>query len=287
MLHYIDEETPGKELGNLIQGMPFKEYLTLEKYIHSSDIKKLDQSISHLLNKEEFEETPALKLGTLAHFIVTPGSEVANFDATYMVMPKVDRRTKQGRQLHDDCEAKAKADGKILITQEDYTKVIKWRDNIFNDPMTENVFKKSKGVNEISGFFNHPEISGIRGAIRVDKLLEDKKIAIDFKTAVSAHPIAFKYAIKKFRYDIQAAWYIDGLKALTGDDYDFLFVVLEKSSPYLVQVYRLSEKDINSARDDIFNLLENYKTYVRAPEAKQKTMTGYFSGIKTISLTDY
>ena len=60
MLHYIDEE-PGKELGNLIQGMPFKEYLNLEKYIHSSDIKKLDQSISHLLNKEEFEETPALK----------------------------------------------------------------------------------------------------------------------------------------------------------------------------------------------------------------------------------
>ena len=45
MLHYIDEE-PGNEVGNLIQGMPFKEYLNLEKYIHSSDIKKLDQSIS-------------------------------------------------------------------------------------------------------------------------------------------------------------------------------------------------------------------------------------------------
>ena len=46
MLHYIDEESPGKEIGNLIQGMPFKEYLNLEKYINSSDIKKLDQSIS-------------------------------------------------------------------------------------------------------------------------------------------------------------------------------------------------------------------------------------------------
>ena len=273
-----------KELGKLIQGMPFAEYLNLKGYIHSSDIKLIDKSINHLLKRGDIEETPALTLGTLAHFVIVPDTGLENFDSTYLVMPKVDRRTKQGRQIHDDCEAKAKAEGKILITQEDFTKVMAWRDNVFNDPMTSNVFKNSKGLNEVSGFFKHPEISGINGAIRVDKLLEDKKIAIDLKTTVSAHPNAFKYTIKKYRYDIQAAWYIDGLKQLTGDDYDFLFVACEKQSPFNVQVYRLSELDINMARDDIFQILEYYKSYMNAPESKKHTMTGYFSGIQTISL---
>ena len=91
-------------------------------------------------------------------------------------------------------------------------------------------------------------------------------------------------AIKKFSYHMQAAWYFDGLKAITGDDYDFLFVVCEKSNPHNVQTYRLSEKDLEKGRDDIRAAVNKYQEYQGANEAQQNRLSGYYDGIQTLEV---
>ena len=275
---------PDKYSGKLIPDMEFQKYLDLPDYIHSSDLKLLQQSINHWLSKRNYPETKALLLGSLGHTMVL---EMSKLTERYLVMPKVDARTKSGKDQKMLAQEQANNERKILISQEDFTSALGWRENIQNDPITSNVFLKSKGQNEVSGFFKHPDFEDVKGAFRVDKLLTEERIAIDLKIMLSGHPHAFMSSVKKFRYDIQAAWYLDGLKSITGDDYDFLFVVCEKSNPHNVQTYRLSEKTLENARDDIRAIIKRYNTYTSADKNQQNRLCGYFNGIQTLDIKYY
>ncbi len=271
-------------LGKLIVEMEFQKYLDLPGYMHSSDLKLLQQSVNHWLSKSDYPETKALMLGSLGHTMIL---EMNKLTERYLVMPKVDARTKAGKEQKMLAEEQANNEGKILISQDDFTQALGWRDNIQNDPVTSNVFIKNRGQNEVSGFFKHPEFDDIKGAFRVDKLLEQEKIAIDLKIMQSAHPYAFMSSVRKFGYHIQAAWYLDGLKAITGDDYDFIFVVCEKSNPHNVQPYRLCEKDLEKGRDDIRATIKKYQEYQGANEVQRNRLSGYYDGIQTLEVFNY
>ena len=270
--------------GKLIADMDFQKYLDLPEYMHSSDLKLLQQSVNHWLSKRDYPETKALLLGSLGHTVVL---EMGKITERYLVMPKVDARTKAGKEQKMLAEEQANNEGKILISQDDFTQALGWRDNIQNDPVTSNVFIKNRGQNEVSGFFKHPEFDDIKGAFRVDKLLEEDKIAIDLKIMQSAHPYAFMSSVRKFGYHIQAAWYLDGLKAITGDDYDFIFLVCEKSNPHNVQPYRLCEKDLEKGRDDIRATIKKYQEYQGANEVQRNRLSGYYDGIQTLEVFNY
>ena len=265
----------------LISDMDFQKYLDLPGYLHCSELKLLQQSVNHWLSMTGYPETKALMLGSLGHTMIL---EMDKLTERYLVMPKVDGRTTSGKEQKKLAQKQADGEGKILISQEDFTHAWGGRENILKNPVTSNVFQKAKGKNEISGFFNHPEFNNIKGAFRVDKLLEEQKIAIDLKIMESANPYAFIGAIKKFGYHMQAAWYLDGLKAITGDTYDFIFVVCEKSYANNVQAYRLSEKDLEKGRDDIRAIVKKYQEYQGANEDKRNRLSGYYDGIQTLEV---
>ena len=267
--------------GKLISDMDFQKYLNLPKYLHCSELKMIQQSMNHWLSEKGFPETKALMLGSLGHTMIL---EMNKLTERYLVMPKVDARTKGGKEQKMLAQEQAKLEEKILISQEDFTQALGWRDNILKNPVTSNVFQKAKGENEVSGFFRHPDFSNILGAFRVDKLLEEQKIAIDLKIMLSANPYAFSSSVKKFGYHMQAAWYLDGLKAITGDNYDFIFVVCEKSNPHNVQSYRLSEKTLERGRDDIRATVKKYQQYQGANEDQRNRLSGYYDGIQTLEV---
>lgn len=55
----------------------------------------------------------------------------------------------------------------------------------------------------------------------------------DYKTTDNASPDVWsRNKLVEMGYDIQAAWYLRGLKALTGKDADFVFLVQEIEPPY-------------------------------------------------------
>jgi hypothetical protein len=272
---------PDQYEGNLISDMDFQKYLDKPGYLHCSELKLIQQTMNHWLSKSDYPETKALLLGSLGHTMIL---EMDKLTERYLVMPKVDARTKSGKEQKLLAQEQANSEGKILISQEDFTQALGWRENILKDPVTSNVFQKSRGENEVSGFFKHPEFDNIQGAFRVDKLLQEQKIAIDLKIMLSAHPYAFMSSVKKFSYHMQAAWYLDGLKAITGDDYDFLFVVCEKSNPHNVQTYRLSEKDVEKGRDDIRATVNKYLEYQDANESQRNRLSGYYDGIQTLNI---
>jgi len=274
---------PSKLLGQLIKEMPFDEYINKPEFFHASEVKLFGQSINHWETRHQQISTDGLRMGSAAH---TTLLEFNKFSSRYLVMPKVDCRTKIGKEQKALAETQATKENKILLDQAEWTQILNWREKITDDVFVSDLFTKNLGENEISGFFSHPVV-GVDGCFRCDKLLRDKKLCIDLKFMLSAHPFAFASAVKKYRYDIQASWYLDGLKAITGENYDFLFVVCEKVRPWNVQTYRLDEESLEKGRDDTRHFIKRFKEYRSASETEKKRLTGYYNGIQTLNIKWY
>ena len=137
--------------------------------------------------------------------------------------------------------------------------------------------------NELSGFWKHP--GGVDACLRLDRHLPEPKIIIDAKFMAEGSPDKFRRDVFKYRYDIQAAWYIDGMKEITGEDYDFMFLVCEKNWPWNVQLYRIEDSWIERAREDIKKAIEKYHLWCNCTTDEQRgKLRSYHEGVLTITL---
>jgi len=78
---------------------------------------------------------------------------------------------------------------------------------------------------------------GVHCRARLDWLRDDHTIIDDVKTvAGSARPDVFARQLFKHGYDTKAAFYLRGVKAVTGVDALFRWIVIEKTPPYALSV---------------------------------------------------
>ena len=71
---------------------------------------------------------------------------------------------------------------------------------------------------------------------------------VDVKTCTDASAEGFARSIATLGYDLQAAFYQDGIKAITGRTLPFYFIAVEKDAPQAATVYRASEAVIDVGR---------------------------------------
>lgn len=114
----------------------------------------------------------------------------------------------------------------------------------------------SDGVAEQSMFWRDEETRiMLRG--RTDwltKLASGRPCVADYKTtARSANPERFRWEARDFDYHMQDCQYREGLDVLTGEQHAFLFIVQEKTAPYLVSVVELDDdaRDIGAQRNRV------------------------------------
>lgn len=83
---------------------------------------------------------------------------------------------------------------------------------------------------------------------------------VDLKTCQSASPRAFTRDCRKYGYHLRAAWYLDLQAAIIGKDVGgrYLFACVEKSPPYAVAFYELSDADLEDGRREYKKLLNQY-----------------------------
>lgn len=108
------------------------------------------------------------------------------------------------------------------------------------------------GYAELSAFWTDPD-TGIECKCRPDWLIKDlfgNIVGIaDVKTTEDASPDGFSKSIAKYGYDLQAAYYSDGVKAVIGKAIPFYFIAIEKKAPYAVSVYRADDAMIEAGRN--------------------------------------
>jgi hypothetical protein len=93
---------------------------------------------------------------------------------------------------------------------------------------------------------------GVWCKARVDWLHDDLQTIDDLKTgAVSAKPDAWTRTIYGRGGDLQAALYLRGLKAITGYDAAFRWIVAENTYPFAASVIALSPEGLAEAGERV------------------------------------
>ncbi|MGZ6369962.1 MAG: PD-(D/E)XK nuclease-like domain-containing protein, partial [Bdellovibrionota bacterium] len=104
----------------------------------------------------------------------------------------------------------------------------------------------------------------------------------DFKSAEDASPEGFQRACDRYDYHRQAAWYVDGVQAITGKAPLFVFAVYETSSPFAAAFYYATPEMLREGRTENRALLLKY-----AHCLKENRWPGYSEEILPIDLPAY
>ena len=149
-------------------------------------------------------------------------------DGTIADSPTATSAWKQADEL-------ARRSGKLPVHIDDHSKALEIRDAVLAHPVAGPLF--DSGEPEMSMYAQDPE-TGVQLRARVDWLTKHggRTWLVDLKTSLTAHPDDFARRAAKFKYHCQAAFYRMVASLLDMENTAFVFVVVEKTPPYLVSV---------------------------------------------------
>lgn len=201
-------------------------------------------------DKEPENDTDALIFGNAVHtFILEP----EKYEHTFLVVPKVDRRTSEGKAKY--ARLTANLGDKKIITEELHEQVIKISESINKHPFAKDLI--SNAQYEKSIYWNDPE-TGILCKCRPD--IWRNNSVCDLKTTNDASQSAFQRSIYGYGYHIQAAMIREGLlQACNQKIEEFVFIAVEKEPPFAVGVYLLSKEAIDKGYEEFKEILKHYK----------------------------
>jgi|APGre2960657404_1045060.scaffolds.fasta_scaffold01550_8 exodeoxyribonuclease VIII len=225
----------------------------------ASRLRILERSTSlHLAHSmANPSDSPALAVGRALHCkVLTPSLYLRDF----VVAPQVDRRTKEGKATWESFIATA--GNRTVLTTEQAEEVSAMAASIEQHPDAKMIVSGLAGTPEVSLF---AEIAGVKAKSRFDRLVEvgDERIIVDVKTTSgSASQSEFEKTIWNFGYGIQSAFYLEMARACGVPAQHFVFVVVEKTAPYAVAVYRFNDAIASAFRPRMLELVSQYKTFV-------------------------
>jgi hypothetical protein len=183
-------------------------------------------------NRSAPTPTLAMEFGTAVHMAVL---EPDLYLKTYKRAPELSRTTKAGKEAW----AEAGADGHTLIKSDEWAQIEAMRQQIFAHPAAGKALNLP-GQAEQTFLVNDP-FTGLPTKCRPD-YFTDSGWLIDLKTTQDASLKGFQRSIANFRYHVQAAYYTSVIKAAQGvAPRGFLFIAVEKTYPYAVQVFKCSQ----------------------------------------------
>jgi PDDEXK-like domain of unknown function (DUF3799) len=186
------------------------------------------------------ERTATFDLGHTAHTMALgKGAPIIRIDAP-------DWRTNAARAMRDD----AYAAGETPILADDYDRVVEMAAALRKHPLADALLSRGKPEQTLMWT---DKTTGVPCRARVDWLPDPGRgrlIIPDFKTARSADPTSFAKSAASYGYALQAAWYIQGAVTLgLHPDPAFVFVVQEKTPPYLVSTVELDVEALRMGRE--------------------------------------
>ena len=203
----------------------------------------------------ESDESSRLDIGTIAHALL-----LENDASRVVVIEADDWRTKAAKEQRDE----ARALGKLPILSKDYFGIQEMV-LVAKAAIAKSEFAQDwrEAIPEQTLLWQH---EGVWCRSRPDKATPDWRILWDYKTSVSAHPMAFMRTIMQHGYDIQAELGMMGVEALglnEGEKVAFVFVVQEIEPPYALSFISLSPEWQQLAHQKIKRAMMTWKGCLR------------------------
>lgn len=178
------------------------------------------------------KETESMIFGRAAHTLILEGKEA--FENQFAICEPIDKRTKDGRETHRLFKEANIA--KDIIMQEDYNVLVGMATAVQSHPFETQLLHE--GISESTIIWTDEE-TGIQCKCRPDRTpANNKGVLVDLKTTQDIN--SFRKSVLGYGYARQAAFYTEGVKKITGENYDaFAFIAVEKDPPYRTEVFVL------------------------------------------------
>jgi exodeoxyribonuclease VIII len=217
----------------------FPEYLGKKDHISASDIKNFLKSPKYYYwnkyLKTEKEDGRHFAIGSAIHELIL---EPQLFLSNYIVMPKVDRRTKDGKSQYE--QFMIEAEGKTMLDSEEMIMITEMVKNATDNKTFMALLENSH--RELSAYLVD-EKTGLKLKVRPDVLPQTKSTIIDIKSCLDSSPKKFKGDVYSYGYSLSAAYYCDVLKRE-----NYVFAAIEKSQPYQTSLYALNDEMMEYGR---------------------------------------
>lgn len=190
---------------------------------------------------DENEEEPgkSLMIGNAVHTYLLEKKEFFN---RYSLDFNVEKRSKEGKELYALLQSESA--GKTKLSSKDYYLIKNIAESVEKHEHAPKLIANS--IYEKSIYWVDKDTQ-LLCKVRPD--IWNKKYIADIKTTACGSENAFKNAVPKYGYHIQAAMIFDGIKEATGEEHtSFIFIAVEKKRPFAVAIYELSEEAINVGR---------------------------------------
>ena len=104
---------------------------------------------------------------------------------------------------------------------------------------------------------------GIPSRCKPDLILPKHNLCVDLKTTADASPEGFAKSVASFGYHRQQAFYQEAIKQHYGEEFRFIFAVVETSEPYNAAVYELDAASVDTGQQEINLLLDELERRTR------------------------
>jgi len=196
--------------------------------------------------EEEKEPTEAMAIGSLLDH------KVLGTPYLWTTSPYDDYRTKEARAWRDEQTER----GVTVFKHDAIETVERMVESVRQHPVAGRIFAEpGKAQVGMFGVFETGENEAVeclkvnccerKGLI--DWLPTSMPVIVDLKKCRDASKAGFRRQIGQLRYDVQAAYYRDLYRDITGESRAWQWVCVEDVAPYAVAVYQLDTESLDKA----------------------------------------
>jgi len=238
-------------------------YYHRSKGVSSSTLRRFRQSQLHAM-QEVVEPTTAMQIGSAAHSLIVEGENAFNKEVAVISGSPYTNANKQLKRDYLDR-------GMLVITQDKRDMLFQMKDNLIEE--ARKFLDVDQG--EYPGVFVKPYENALywweqdvllklrSDVIRypvVQPYSDESVVVIDYKTTSDCSVSGFTRSIRRYQYDLQAAFYRRGYQKAGFKVEDFLFVAQETKHPYATKIFKMNDEDMDRGWEQLEKSLVDFKT---------------------------
>jgi hypothetical protein len=197
------------------------------------------------------EQTSAMRFGAVVHrALLEPDTYREGFHVKPAGMRFSTKTGIQWEELHQD---------KPIITQSESEQVDAMVSAVHCHPFAKRLLAGCKPEQSIF-------VEDRQGTLRKSRLdaLTKGNVIPDLKTTESAAIESFERNVSRYRYHVQAAYYLDNCNLAGIEKVAFFFIVVEKTPPYLVRCLQMNSDVIDYGRSLYQHDIQIYRNCVES-----------------------
>lgn len=224
------------------------------------------KSVVHAMERmKTFKANDSMNLGTAVHCRVL---EPHLYESSIAVSPKVDRRTKAGKEAY--AEFVKVSEGKTVISELQDMAAFEMSNMVMEHTQARMLLEGAKYEQEYFYDYEGASCKAKIDAVKLGKI--DNKyddIVIDIKTTIDASPSGFSKQSANFNYHMQMAWYAHAIGS-SWRECNCYVIAVENTAPYSVAVYKYPTEVLQTGWELCTIALQKYQIYKEAEKRGSK-----------------